>query len=67
MSKPLDAPSFPSPRNHLSSTLHTLFTYIMDTESKNSTQETIQDVDFIQENVRDKASKPLVSTTFVCR
>lgn len=38
----------------------------MDTESKNSTQETIQDVDFIQESVQDKVSKPLVSTAFVC-
>lgn len=36
----------------------------MDTESKNSAQETVQDVDFIQENVQGKVSKPLVSTLF---
>lgn len=34
----------------------------MDTESKHSAQETVQDVDFIQEDVQDKVSKPLVST-----
>lgn len=33
----------------------------MDTESKNSTQETVQDVDFVQENLQSKVSKPLVS------
>lgn len=34
----------------------------MDTESKHSAHETVQDVDFIQEDVQDKVSKPLVST-----
>ncbi|KAJ5191896.1 uncharacterized protein N7498_010881 [Penicillium cinerascens] len=31
----------------------------MDTESKDSTQETVQDVDFVQENLQSKVSKPL--------
>lgn len=34
----------------------------MDIESKNSAQETVQDVDFIQEDVQEKVSKPLVRT-----
>lgn len=33
----------------------------MDTESKHSAQETIQDVDFVQEDLQSKVSKPLVS------
>lgn len=37
----------------------------MDTENKHSAQETVQDVDFIQENVQGKVSKPLVGSAFV--
>lgn len=33
----------------------------MDTDSKHSAQETIQDVDFVQEDLQSKVSKPLVS------
>lgn len=33
----------------------------METESKHSTQEAVQDVDFIQEDVQNKVSRPLVS------
>lgn len=33
----------------------------METENKESSQETVQDVDFIQENVQERVPKPLVS------
>lgn len=33
----------------------------MDTESKASAQENIQDVDYVQEDVSSKVSRPLVS------
>jgi hypothetical protein len=37
----------------------------MDTESKNSTHESVQDVDFVQEDLQSTVSKPLVSAASI--